>query len=193
MAEPATDPTAETDGRRRRGRQRRQALVEATRRLIGREGLSAVSQRAVAAEAGLPPSSVYYYFATIDDLVRAVLVDCNDRFLAALDALPTGPDAVRAIAEATVGLVRGSREDVLAELELWMQGARHPALRGEIDRWNAAVRRAATALTDDPVAIDAVVAAINGWYWLATTTDDHPAEHLEAVLRHIVAGGPAPA
>src|SRR5688572_290818 len=89
-----------TDGRRRRGNQRRRALLAATLHVIGRDGLAAVTQRAVAAEAGLPPSAVYYYYPTLDDLVTAALVDVNDRFLAELRALPGGDDALRAIAVA---------------------------------------------------------------------------------------------
>jgi DNA-binding transcriptional regulator YbjK len=174
-----------TDGRRRRGNARRRALLDAALRVIGRDGLSAVTQRAVAAEAALPPSAVYYYFPTLDDLVTAALVDVNDRFLAELRALPDGEEALRAIAVATVESTRRRRVDVLAELELWMLAARRAGLRTELDRWNAGLREAAAKLTADPVAIDALVAVLNGYYWQAATSDEFGVDQLITILRHI--------
>ena len=91
-----------TDGRRRKGERRRRELLAATVRLIGRLGVSAVTQRAVAAEAGLPPSAVLYYFDTVDGLLLATLRVINDRYLSALDALPA--DRTAAL-DALAGLI----------------------------------------------------------------------------------------
>jgi DNA-binding transcriptional regulator YbjK len=182
----APDREGNDDGRRRRGNLRRRALLDATRQVIGRDGLAAVTQRAVAAEADLPPSAVYYYFPTLDDLVAAALVDVNDRFLAELRALPDGDDALPAMAAAIVDSSRRRRVEVLAELELWMLATRRDALRGEVDRWNAGLRDAAAALTADPSAIEAVVAVLNGYYWQAVSSDRFGVEQLEAILRHVV-------
>jgi hypothetical protein len=55
---PRVDEEQVTDGRRRRGNQRRRALLDATLRVIGRDGLAAVTQRTVAAEAGLEISQI---------------------------------------------------------------------------------------------------------------------------------------
>ncbi|HZG89624.1 MAG TPA: TetR family transcriptional regulator [Pseudonocardia sp.] len=178
---------AELDGRRRRGSRRRRALLDAALRVIGRDGLAAVSQRAVAVAAGLPASAVYYYFATIDELVVAVLVDTNDRLLAELAALPAGPAA---LATWTVDCTRRHPEEVRAELELWVLGTRRPDLRGELDRWDAGLRAAAARLTADPVAVDAVVAAVNGYCWQAVGDDRYTADRLAAILRHILRAAP---
>jgi DNA-binding transcriptional regulator YbjK len=174
---------AELDGRRRRGNRRRRALLDATLEVIGRDGLAAVSQRAVAAEAGLPPSALYYYFPTLDDLIASALVDVNDRCLAELAALPDGDDALPALAALTVASSR--RSQFLAELELWVLAGRRDALRGEVERWNAGLRDAAARLTDDPAAVDTVVAAVNGYYWQAATDRRFEVEQLETILRHI--------
>jgi DNA-binding transcriptional regulator YbjK len=181
--------TGESDGRRRRGNRRRRALLDATLQVIGRDGLAAVTQRAVAAEAGLPPSALYYYFPTLDDLVTAALVDVNDRCLAELRTLPDGDDALHALAVVTVDGSRRRRTELLAELELWVLAARRDTLRGELDRWNAGLRAAAAKLTDDPAAIEAVVAAVNGYYWQAATDSRYGVEQLETILRHISAVG----
>jgi TetR/AcrR family transcriptional regulator, regulator of biofilm formation and stress response len=177
---------AEPDGRRRRGNRRRRALLDATLQVIGRDGLSAVTQRAVAAEAGLPPSAVYYYFPTLDELITAALVDVNDRLLAELRTLPDGDDAVHALAVVIVDSSRRHRSDVVAELELWVLATRRDTLRGECDRWDAGLREAAARLTDDPVAVDAVVAAVNGYYWQAATDGRFGVERFETILRHII-------
>ncbi|NUU24994.1 MAG: TetR/AcrR family transcriptional regulator [Streptomycetaceae bacterium] len=50
----------------------RTALLEATIRLMLRDGYAGVSTRKVAAEAGVNPALVYYYFRTMDELFLAV-------------------------------------------------------------------------------------------------------------------------
>ncbi|MBW0088176.1 TetR family transcriptional regulator [Pseudonocardia sp. KRD-184] len=120
------------DRRRRKGEARRRALLDAALRVVGREGASAVTQRAVAAEAGVPPTAVLYYFPTVDDLLVAALLDVNDRWVAAVDALPADREGAL---DGLAALVAGSAEHALAEYELCLLAARRPALRGELDRW----------------------------------------------------------
>jgi AcrR family transcriptional regulator len=50
----------------------RAALLDAAERLMLEEGYAAVTSRRVAAEAGLKPQLVYYYFRTMDDLFLAL-------------------------------------------------------------------------------------------------------------------------
>ncbi len=51
------------------GRERRQLILEATLRVIAREGIRAVRHRAVATEADVPLAATTYYFKNIDDLL----------------------------------------------------------------------------------------------------------------------------
>ena len=177
----------EKDGRRRRGQERRRILIDAALSVIGRDGLSAATQRSVAAEAGVPPSAVYYYFATLDDLVAAALVEVNERFIAQLDGVDTtGKNPLRALAVVTVEAARPTRAEATAELELWMLAARDERLRGEIDRYNDSLQATAARFSDDPTAVAAVAAALTGYYWQVATSDRFDAEQLEAILRHIV-------
>ncbi len=97
--------------RKKDQRERRNDLIAATRRRIVDQGLAPVRIRHIAAEAGLSPGLVSYYFPDLDDLFRAVYRDAIDRFstqrremveqmgdprerLTALirSGLPTGPD-----------------------------------------------------------------------------------------------------
>lgn len=174
------------DGRRRKGDRRRQLLLDATLRVVGRDGVAGVTQRAVAAEAGLPPSAVLYYFPTVDDLLVATLVSANDSWLAALGAVGDVADLAALIDD----YAGGDRALALAEYELWLTAARRPALRGELDRWYAALDRLAAALVADAAARPAFAAAVDGLFLRAATgapTDT------ERVLRSIAAGSTADA
>lgn len=77
-AQPPESPIAEsaTDvqylGRktsRQGSEQRRQAILDASMRIIVRDGVRAIRHRAVAAEAQVPLSATTYYFKDIDDLI----------------------------------------------------------------------------------------------------------------------------
>ena len=59
---------------------RRNDLIAATRRRIVDQGLAPVRIRHIAAEAGLSPGLVSYYFPDLEDLFRAVYRDAIDRF-----------------------------------------------------------------------------------------------------------------
>jgi AcrR family transcriptional regulator len=75
----------------------RSALVEAAQRLMLREGYASVTSRKVAAEAGLKPQLVHYYFETMDDLFLAVLRRGADRNLERLERALESDDPLRAL------------------------------------------------------------------------------------------------
>lgn len=152
MPEPA-------DGRLRKGERRRRALLDATLRLVGRGGAAAVTQRAVAAEAGVPPSAVLYYFASVDDLLVAALTAVNDRYVVRLDAIGT----VDALAALVTDCARQDRLPAIAEYELFLHAARREDLRVELHRWDTALAGAAARLLPQvPERRPLLVAAVNG-------------------------------
>ncbi|WP_083792889.1 TetR/AcrR family transcriptional regulator [Kribbella flavida] len=63
-----------TDGRKLKGERRRQELIEATLRVVARDGVSGVSHRTVAREAGRPATAAAYYFSGIDGLLLQALL-----------------------------------------------------------------------------------------------------------------------
>lgn len=151
--------TSRADGRRRRGDRRRRELVGATLRLVGAGGVAAVSQRAVAAEAGVPPSAVFYYHRSVDALLVATLTAVNDRWVARLDAVTVPGDLVALVEDC----VRQERVTAIAEYELFLLAARRPDLRGELDRWDVALAAAAARLLPDDADRRALLAAaVNG-------------------------------
>lgn len=61
------------------GLERRQQIIDATLRIIVREGMRGVRHRAVAAEASVPLAATTYYFRDIEDLITAAFLDWAQR------------------------------------------------------------------------------------------------------------------
>jgi DNA-binding transcriptional regulator YbjK len=129
-----------SDSRRPRGERRRQAILDATLTLIGREGAGAVTHRKVAELAGVPLAATTYYFASKDELVREALVRASESDRAELDAFATRLEAagdIDALAAVLVDLVLdwlGPRRAVLvSHYEISLEGARRAEL-AEISR-----------------------------------------------------------
>ncbi|WP_375000473.1 TetR/AcrR family transcriptional regulator [Aeromicrobium sp. CTD01-1L150] len=121
-----------------RSRQRRELLLAAAIELFAEGGSRAVTHRAVAAAAGLPPASTTYYFESIEELLRAALADHVARWRHELDqlsGLESMPRAHISVDEATtvIGQVFAARgPDVAArELSILLAVARDDALRDE--------------------------------------------------------------
>jgi DNA-binding transcriptional regulator YbjK len=176
-----------TDGRRRKGQRRRRLLVEATMRLIERGGLAAVSQRAVAQEAGVPPSAVMYYFPTVDNLLVAALVATNDDYLLRLDECARSKDPLTRLAALIAGGSGPDRSRTAAEYELFLMAARRPDLRHETARWTAAVEGVLAPHLPDPIRRSGVAAAVDGLFLRSLwTADPLSVEELRTVLDRLV-------
>lgn len=67
------------------GAKNRDLLVDAAERVMLAEGYAAVTARRVAAEAGLKTQLVYYYFQTMDDLIRTLVQKNSARRLSLLE------------------------------------------------------------------------------------------------------------
>lgn len=75
----------------------RAQMLDAAELLMREEGYAAVSTRKVAAQAGLKPSLVHYYFPTTDDLLIALFRRGADQSDAMLDSALCAPDPLRAL------------------------------------------------------------------------------------------------
>jgi AcrR family transcriptional regulator len=92
----------------RRTRQRaanRAAILDAARRVAAKTELGEIALRAVAAEAGYAPASVYEYFRNRAELVLALAADDLGAIARALKELPSGGGLVAA-ARAALDLVK---------------------------------------------------------------------------------------
>jgi TetR/AcrR family transcriptional regulator, regulator of biofilm formation and stress response len=153
---------------------RREQILEAALRLIGRSGRQAVTHRAVAQEAGVPLGSTTYYFDSRDDLLGQALEHVArkeaERY-AKLGEQLREAKTPRALADLLLDELIFEAEDriaYIAEYELWLEAGRRPDLRDAATAWCDAVQLAVAGAMEklgstDPAAdASLVVAAIDG-------------------------------
>ncbi|QFZ23801.1 TetR/AcrR family transcriptional regulator [Saccharothrix syringae] len=182
---PRPDAPPRPDGRRARGERRRGELLEATLRVVARDGVAGVSHRSVAREAGVPPTSATYYYATLDDLLVAALTWSAERTASSFRSVAPTPAAVARFVADAAG---AHRERTLAGYELYLLAARRPELRAAARRWSDLV--AGLVGPRDPVALRALLAALDGLLVQALIADSPPVvEDLERVVSLLMPGG----
>src|SRR3954447_7153295 len=162
----------EVAGKTSRGR--REQILQAALRVIGRSGRQAVTHRAVAEEAGVPLGSTTYYFDSRDDLLRQALEHVAasevERYRELGDELRRveTPDE---LADSLIdGLVEAAEDRIayIAEYEIWLEAGRRPELREAAEAWGAAPPRSVAEAMETPGSEDPptdaslVVAAIDG-------------------------------
>jgi DNA-binding transcriptional regulator YbjK len=133
--------------RRRRGVKRRTEILEATLRLLAREGAAPLTMRAVAAEADVPLTATTYYFESKDELIleawrlhaerEAARVSRATEAIASMLSPPEIADRMARFVQDGLG---SARESLLAEFELLLQAARQPDLEELTRVWHQAVR-----------------------------------------------------
>ena len=172
----------------------RQNIISAVLRIIGQDGVAAVTNRRIAQEAGVSLGSVTYHFATQHDLLRESLLhfveEETGRFteLAARGQeegidLKGAAALVGQVAEGT-----GFDSTHLAPFELYVQAGRDPALRDAAAECFAAYDRlAASVLTalgvpDAEEAASTVVALVFGMQLRRLATGSSAESLVDALL-----------
>jgi TetR/AcrR family transcriptional regulator, regulator of biofilm formation and stress response len=123
---------------------RRRLIVEAALRVIARDGVSAATHRAVAAEAGVPLASTTYHFSSKGEIVTDALELAIDRSIAAVERhtappLPATADAlVERLAELAGALCADDQAPLAAQYELLIEAGRSPPLQRVAERWDGA-------------------------------------------------------
>ncbi|GAA1268540.1 TetR family transcriptional regulator [Saccharothrix xinjiangensis] len=159
---------------------------------MARDGVAGVSHRSVAREAGVPPSSATYYYATLDDLLVATLTWSADEMAANFRDVGLRPAAVAGFVADAVG---AHRERTLAEYELYLLAARRPELRPAARRWSEVLSEVLSESPGepvgprDPVALRAVLAGLDGLLIQGLIADFPPmADDLEPVVSLLMHG-----
>lgn len=147
----------------------RDMLIDATSRIMVDEGYAAATSRRVAAEAGVKPALVHYYFPTMDELYLDVFrrgaaaylerqkkALASDRPLHALWDTLIGPKDTRLLLE-FMGLAN-HRKEIRAEIAAWQERWREM----QITALNFVVREHGLDTTEFPPAGIAVVIASIG-------------------------------
>jgi DNA-binding transcriptional regulator YbjK len=140
---------------RPRGAARREALLQATLRVLADAGADSVTHRAIAAEAGLPLASTTYHFASKEELLTEALRFASERDLSRLHAAaavpangPTpGPAQIAdVLVDPAESAGASGRPWLLATYTLLLEAARRPALQALARAWTAAYVESVSAL-----------------------------------------------
>ncbi|MFC3675743.1 TetR/AcrR family transcriptional regulator [Ferrovibrio xuzhouensis] len=131
--------------------ERQRPLMEATLRIIGRNGIDGVTHRAVAAEAGLSLGAITHHFKSRDALVEAALHHALTRETARLRALALGLQDRTFDMEAWLDGLTGWYADELkdnAEIhiacyEAFLAAARNPRHADVVQAWFETWRQSA--------------------------------------------------
>ncbi|MDX3851535.1 TetR/AcrR family transcriptional regulator [Streptomyces sp. AK02-01A] len=150
---------------RRYDPERRQRIIDAALRVVGRGGIAGLSHRTVAAEADVPLGSTTYHFASLDELLVAALRQANEGFATAVreSGALADPrcDVAGELARLTGEWLAGDRVGVELEYELYLAALRRPALRPVAAEWCAAMAETLSRRTD-PDTARALVALLDG-------------------------------
>ncbi|WP_343998637.1 TetR/AcrR family transcriptional regulator [Streptomyces thermocarboxydovorans] len=150
---------------RRYDPERRQRIIDAAIRVVGKKGIAGLSHRSVAAEADVPLGSTTYHFATLDELLVAALRQANEGFakVVAAHAGLRDPrtDLAAGLAAVMGEWLAGERTGVELEYELYLAALRRPALRPVAAEWCQGVTDLLSHRTD-PVTARALVALMDG-------------------------------
>jgi DNA-binding transcriptional regulator YbjK len=167
---------------------RREQILEATLRVIGRSGREGVTHRAVAEEAGVPLGSTTYYFDSRDDLLGQALEHVArkeaDRHLVLGNELRKA-GSPRQLADMLLDQLVfeiDDRDAYVAEYELWLEAGRRPELREAATAWCDAVQLSVAGAMEklgstDPAAdASLVVATLDGLGERVLAREDDPAQ-----------------
>jgi DNA-binding transcriptional regulator YbjK len=119
--------------------ERRDAVLDAAIAVIGESGLGAVTHRAIAAKAGVPVATTSYFFASIDELMVEAMRRVADKAIAGIEAATSHAateqsDPREAIDRLVDVLLAEPEAETIAQFETYLEAARRPELRREIER-----------------------------------------------------------
>jgi DNA-binding transcriptional regulator YbjK len=199
MAVGSPDPAARPG---RDQRPRRQAILDATLRLLRSGGPGAITHRAVAREAGVPLAATTYYFASKDHLLAEALDELATEELRRLEAITrelreargTG-DPVPAAAAAIAHRLVQDVDPILLQFEIYVEAARRPgigtAARARVDAFERLAEEALreAGATQPEAAAKLFIAAVDGLvlHRLASTSPPDAAE-IQELLTELLTG-----
>jgi DNA-binding transcriptional regulator YbjK len=175
---------------------KREALLEASIRVVSQQGMRGLTHRAVETEAGMPHGSTTYYFGTRHDLLVALMAYMAERGQKALEPITRGlaltladrskPVDLDAIANALIAWIDSAAEMELARYELQVTAARDPEMKQLMSENCDVFRRMCEPIviacgSKDPERDSHVVqAAVDGWMFDRLT---HSSPHEETIKR----------
>lgn len=148
----------------------RERVLDATLELIGEQGIGGVTNRAVAARAGVSPGSLSYHFPSQTELLREALMRFVVDETARLEALAGASAELDPLAAAVQAIVESAdRRAVLAQTELYLQACRDPSLQAVAAQAYAAYDAAAwrvlegLGVADPAPLVPGLIALVDGY------------------------------
>jgi AcrR family transcriptional regulator len=177
----------QADGERPGYGRGRDALIDATIRIVAAQGVRGLTYRAVATEAGVTHGTVQHHFANLDKLLEAALEHCVQVSLAGSSQPPESGQIDDYVA--TLGdSVRSTLNEQVFQFELVLESRRRPELRPHIDRYYEnyrAVTRASLqrmGLPHDIHTVDVIFSALDGLVFRAVTLGGGDLDNLDGQL-----------
>lgn len=187
---------AGTRRRRTHDPERRERIARAAIAVIAKHGMSEVTHRKVAAEAGVPLGSTTYHFATLDELFELALTIAAQDNVAELERWAARLDESTDLAEALVDFVIDSvteqRDETVLGYSLYAAALHRPRLRPTSVAWDEELAKVFIARTDEPTG-RLLAMAVCGMLIQVTLSETVPSRGwLRAVFRQALAGsGPS--
>ncbi len=132
---------------------RRTALADAAVTLLAAEGPRGLTHRGIDATAGTPRGTASNYFATRDDIIRAVITRIGDRLApdpsvgAALDGRLSGLDLYAGYVRDIARRLLTDRDATISLFELRLEATRNADVATALERWRTAALDADVAFT----------------------------------------------
>lgn len=173
---------------RRSDPSRRDRIIDATLDVIAEVGVAGTSHRKIAARAGVPLGATTYYFADLDDILRAAFARFADRVATRYERRLQGAGNRDRAIEAIVGLIHldllASQQELVLTTELYALASRKAEFRTLIRDWMARSRRALAPYFDPETTrmLDALIEGLLLHAALDTEPSDR-ARTAEAVRR----------
>lgn len=117
-------------------------LLDATERVLGRDGYPAVTSRNVGKEAGVDQKLVFYYFQNMEELVVATFRRRSKAFLVELEKLREAASPVRSL-----WALSSDRSGRLV-IEFMAMATRNEALRQEVAQYSARANQIINAVLE---------------------------------------------
>lgn len=177
---------------------KRSMILEAALRVVGRDGVTALTYESVADEAGLTKGGLVYHFPSRDSLLAGLQLHLAERWEADLRAAAGRPadeltDRDRAVAYARVAAISADR----AELLLILEAATDPALGAPWTRlmniWAPPVPTSLPLTDEETNRLVAHLASDGLWLYDTITGTPLPPEvrtHLANKIAELLASGP---
>ncbi|HWH25051.1 MAG TPA: TetR/AcrR family transcriptional regulator [Pseudolysinimonas sp.] len=109
----------------------RQAIIDAVLRVVARDGMSAVTTRALTAESGMSQGALQHHFGTVDGVFAAAL-EYSSRVIAE----NIGPSTtLEGIFDGIVGMLRDHPELSTFQTEMFLEARRVPHLAALVARY----------------------------------------------------------